>query len=307
ELSALLLDQLKRSWALTFNSADGGSRSTRANTSTTMASTTKNIQEDDNGKKQSPATSRPSTASSNPKMKVGAKLYRDPHFREVLRQKLLVYQFTAERFVKALWKIVVEISSASSSSATTPTSTSSSLEHAARIGKDSTPYQALKRFFQERSMRPNQTHDTKRKPTSTSTSTSTRTPSFDYQTHVVGSYAIALRHLQRARRCLEFLFQGEKCELLLRAELEGPPNFAGWSVWEWPEFLAYELDCDMAIRENQAEVALAIMSETEGNRLLQLIMGGGKTAVITPLVLTAAARGEKLVRATVLSSLYATN
>ena len=36
-------------------------------------------------------------------------------------------------------------------------------------------------------------------------------------------------------------------------------------------------------------------------------MGGGKTAVITPIVLAAAARGEKMVRATVLSSLYATN
>jgi len=88
------------------------------------------------------------------------------------------------------------------------------------------------------------------------------------------------------------------------------PNCAGWSPLEYPEFLAFELDSDMAIRETQAEVAKAILSSEEGvngNRLLQLIMGGGKTAVIAPIVLCAAARGDNLVRATVLSSLYATN
>ena len=125
--------------------------------------------------------------------------------------------------------------------------------------------------------------------------------------NLVGSYAVALRHWQRARRCLELLHQGTKAEILLKAELHANPNCAGWDPHVHPEFLAFEIDADLSIRESQAEVALAILSESEGNRLLQLIMGGGKTAVIAPLVLAAAARGDKLVRATVLSPLYATN
>lgn len=59
---------------------------------------------------------------------------------------------------------------------------------------------------------------------------------------------------------------------------------------EHPEFLAFELDNDLSIREEQQEVALAILSDSEGiegNRLLQMNMGGGKTSVITPLVLAA--------------------
>ena len=43
------------------------------------------------------------------------------------------------------------------------------------------------------------------------------------------------------------------------------------------------------------------------NRLLQLNMGEGKTAVIVPMVIVALADGVRLVRVTVLSSLRATN
>merc|ERR1719265_2150683 len=49
------------------------------------------------------------------------------------------------------------------------------------------------------------------------------------------------------------------------------------------------------------------MSEGSGNRLLQLIMGAGKTAVIVPMVVASLANGERCVRVTVPGPLYATN
>merc|ERR1719473_2684020 len=49
------------------------------------------------------------------------------------------------------------------------------------------------------------------------------------------------------------------------------------------------------------------MSERKGNRLLQLIMGAGKTAVIVPMVVASLANGERCVRVTVPGPLCATN
>eukprot|EP00961_Rhodomonas_salina_P083206 1117888-Rhodomonas_salina.1 len=50
-----------------------------------------------------------------------------------------------------------------------------------------------------------------------------------------------------------------------------------------------------------------MLSESEQNRLLQLNMGDGKTSVIMPIILCRSADGHRLVRGTVLSSLYPEN
>lgn len=88
---------------------------------------------------------------------------------------------------------------------------------------------------------------------------------------------------------------------------------------EYPEWLLLEVDNDFGIRANQAQVAKAMLPEdgivpsslhdlSNENRLMQMTMGDGKTAVIVPMVLVRTARGGRsLVRVTVLSSLYATN
>ncbi|CAD7926809.1 unnamed protein product, partial [Amoebophrya sp. A120] len=123
---------------------------------------------------------------------------------------------------------------------------------------------------------------------------------------ILVKYAEAMRSLQRTRRCLRLLQKGWTAHLL--RELENPGGH-GWSPAEYPEFLAFEVDNDLCIRENQAAVAFHMLESPAGNTLTQLNMGEGKSAVIMPIILAVAARpqSQNIVRATVLHSLYATN
>eukprot|EP00929_Paragymnodinium_shiwhaense_P027567 TRINITY_DN16159_c0_g2_i1.p1 TRINITY_DN16159_c0_g2~~TRINITY_DN16159_c0_g2_i1.p1 ORF type:complete len:3364 (-),score=863.27 TRINITY_DN16159_c0_g2_i1:158-10249(-) len=124
---------------------------------------------------------------------------------------------------------------------------------------------------------------------------------------LLGALALLMRHQQRAKRCLKLLRNRDMTRL--EQELKN----AGCGEWQprsHPEWLLLELDNDFCIREQQALVAKQIMSEEFGNRLLQLIMGAGKTAVIMPMVmasLSSEGRRQRLVRVTVLSPLYGIN
>ncbi|VEU35420.1 unnamed protein product [Pseudo-nitzschia multistriata] len=133
-------------------------------------------------------------------------------------------------------------------------------------------------------------------------------------------FAMSIKHVQRARRCLRLLLgkiAGRRKHLLsdlsIRFMRSNPGLNESWDAYDHPEFLIFEIDNDVGIRDTQARVAFEILegkrSDTlnTSNRLIQLNMGEGKTAVIMPIVLARAARGDKLVRASVLSSLYATN
>jgi hypothetical protein len=117
-------------------------------------------------------------------------------------------------------------------------------------------------------------------------------------------YAFLLRHKQRAQRCLRLLAHNN--EVQLEKELCNIGN-TGWLPKDNPEWLLLEVDNDFCIRAEQAAVAYQIVSNESGNRLLQLIMGAGKTAVIVPMVVAALATGKYCVRVTVMSSLYMTN
>jgi hypothetical protein len=98
-------------------------------------------------------------------------------------------------------------------------------------------------------------------------------------------FAMAVKHLQRARRCLGLLDRdctGSSMHLL--NELSNPGSCQSWSALEYPEFLVFEIDNNLCIREIQAKVAFEMLglgkecnhkAGTE-NRLLQLNMGGGK-------------------------------
>ena len=126
---------------------------------------------------------------------------------------------------------------------------------------------------------------------------------------LLSALAVAISHCQRSRRCLRMLDKAKQDKALfssLQMELEND-GCNEWNPEHYPEFLAFEVDNDVTIRSIQAQVAQEILSNKHGNRLLQLNMGGGKTSVIMPIVLSVAARGRKLVRATVLSSLYPSN
>jgi len=102
-------------------------------------------------------------------------------------------------------------------------------------------------------------------------------------------------------------------DLSIRFSKSNPGLNESWNAYKNPEFIMFEVDNDISIRDTQAQVAFEILKEknetvsTTNNRLMQLNMGEGKTAIIMPIVLARAARGDKVVRATVLSSLYTTN
>lgn len=123
------------------------------------------------------------------------------------------------------------------------------------------------------------------------------------QRRVARYFGRSIRSFQRARRCLA-LFRARKL-FQLEAELLSTGSM-GWTSDEFPSWLAFEVENNLCIRETQAQVAKELVHGST-NRLLQLNMGEGKTAVIVPIVVAAAANGKDLVRATVLSSLFATN
>jgi hypothetical protein len=134
------------------------------------------------------------------------------------------------------------------------------------------------------------------------------------------SFAMSIKHVMRARRCRRLLIRGnEGFRMHLLSDLSNPFSNSNpgsnesWAAYKYPEFLLFEIDNDVGIRDTQAKVAFEILDENDrsasntNNRLMQLNMGEGKTAVIMPLVLACAANGDTLARATVLSSLYKTN
>jgi hypothetical protein len=120
----------------------------------------------------------------------------------------------------------------------------------------------------------------------------------------IGAFALRLRHQQRGRRCLRFLHRKDIPGL--EQELKNPGS-EGWAPKQHPEWLLLEVDGDVCIRSHQAAVAEQIMSDEHGNRLLQLLMGAGKTAIIIPMVIASLADGQRCLRVTVIGPLYATN
>ena len=121
--------------------------------------------------------------------------------------------------------------------------------------------------------------------------------------YLLVNYGYFLKHAQRARRCLRLLNKGENFHVHLMRELAEPGN-KKWGVESNIEYLLFENDNDICIRKLQAEVVEQICSDKLGNRVLQVNMGEGKSAVLMPLSLVILANGNRLDRTTVLSSLY---
>ncbi|CAE7560992.1 unnamed protein product [Symbiodinium sp. CCMP2592] len=125
----------------------------------------------------------------------------------------------------------------------------------------------------------------------------------------IGTYAVCLRAEQRANRCLR-LHDADGMGAWLARELQ--PSSTGSSNWEpeeHPEWLLFEIDNDVCIREEQVLVAQKMMSggSEADNCLVQLNMGEGKTSVIVPLLIAALADKCNLLCITVLSSLRHSN
>jgi hypothetical protein len=115
------------------------------------------------------------------------------------------------------------------------------------------------------------------------------------------AFAESIASLQRAERMLRSA-KLEDYRTLCR-ELETPGR-EGWSSHKQPSWLLLEIENNITIRPLQAKVAIEMMSPTSGaNSVMQLNMGEGKSSVIVPMLATALADGDRLVRIVVLKSL----
>jgi len=78
----------------------------------------------------------------------------------------------------------------------------------------------------------------------------------------------------------------------------------GWNPSKHPEWLLFEIENNLLIRQVQAEIASEMLAPSFGcNTVMQLNMGEGKSSVIVPIVAAALADRSKLVRVVVLKPL----
>lgn len=105
----------------------------------------------------------------------------------------------------------------------------------------------------------------------------------------ITQYALSLTHLQRAQRMVSAV--GNKMDL--NAEVANVGH--SWDLEKFPEPLLMEVESGLIIRDVQEEVAGA-MREPNGNRVMQLNMGEGKSSVIFQMVAAYLADGNRLVR-----------
>lgn len=112
-------------------------------------------------------------------------------------------------------------------------------------------------------------------------------------------YGISIATLQGAERLASCSSQAAD----LLAELRNPGH-QGWDTAQFPEWLLLEIENNILIREEQAQIAQEMLLPSSGsNSIMQLNMGQGKSSVIVPIVAAALADGKKLVRVVVLKPL----
>ncbi|KAK5994206.1 hypothetical protein PT974_07649 [Cladobotryum mycophilum] len=106
------------------------------------------------------------------------------------------------------------------------------------------------------------------------------------------AYGLSLSNLQRARRMLDLAEgRGDILKELLNA------GHTNWDPYYHPKSLLLEIESDILIRENQADIAAKMSQPPNGaNAVMQLNMGEGKSSVIVPIVAAQLANGTKLVR-----------
>ncbi|KAL8922233.1 MAG: hypothetical protein Q9208_005312 [Pyrenodesmia sp. 3 TL-2023] len=116
------------------------------------------------------------------------------------------------------------------------------------------------------------------------------------------SYAESLVSLQQLLRVRDAHRQEDKIQL---ANEWRNVAHTGWRTEDHIDWLLLEIDFNLIIREDQLQVAQAMIASpsTISNFVLQMNMGQGKSSVIIPMVATALAKDENLVRVVVPRSL----
>ncbi|KAG6887948.1 hypothetical protein C0995_011388 [Termitomyces sp. Mi166 len=113
--------------------------------------------------------------------------------------------------------------------------------------------------------------------------------------------AQALVRLQRSRRMLLYKLSGREEELFKEFNNADYETNISFSDSKW---LLVQIDGNFTVRPVQSSVAQEMISpRLEQNSLTQLNMGEGKSAVIVPLISSALANGQRLVRVIVLKPL----
>lgn len=78
----------------------------------------------------------------------------------------------------------------------------------------------------------------------------------------------------------------------------------GWDPEDYPEWLIFEVENNILIRPNQAQIAKEMLSpKSGGNSAMMLNMGEGKSSVIVPIIAATLATGRYLPRIIVLPAL----
>ncbi|KYQ92585.1 U3 snoRNP protein [Tieghemostelium lacteum] len=116
----------------------------------------------------------------------------------------------------------------------------------------------------------------------------------------IGSYILLRTYMNKVLRCQS----GSKDDAI--RELETSRLNRNWKPSQYPEWLMFELEQGIMIRDIQSKIAIDLMNSKE-NICTQLQMGEGKTSVILPLMCLALSRKNKAVRVNVLPSLLETS
>lgn len=100
----------------------------------------------------------------------------------------------------------------------------------------------------------------------------------DFVKEAIVTHGILITKLQRLMRIHNALYHGK--DKNLQEEL-GNPGHINWSPLEWPDWLLLEIDSDILIRQEQVDVAKAIIApESRENTVLQLNMGKGQSRTL---------------------------
>lgn len=114
-------------------------------------------------------------------------------------------------------------------------------------------------------------------------------------------FASSITSLRRAERLLNCYDRDDIDGFFKEAE---NVSQEGWNAHDHPDWLLFEIENNLTIREQQTEVALNIIRpENSANAVMQLNMGEGKTSVITPMAALTLADGSCLLRLFVLKPL----
>lgn len=121
------------------------------------------------------------------------------------------------------------------------------------------------------------------------------------QKHIL-PYAVSIVGLQHLLRIRDA--QLRKDTIQLASEMRSIAH-RGWRVEDHIDWLLLEIDFNLIIREDQLQVARAMIASpsSTSNFVLQMNMGQGKSSVIIPMVAAALADGKNLVRVVVPRSL----